>query len=173
METNPETVLPQSANQCKIEITPKTYPKANRKNSQTRSLPKRKLTTKQTRFISEYIKDPNHNGTHAALKVYDVKSADVARSIAAENLAKPSIIEEIRQVSAKVGLTLEKALTRLNQVSDQDKYAVPAIGLWADMADYKASRAPSSQNILVLGAQETKAILEEVRKATAQVIDIT
>jgi len=54
------------------------------------------LTLKQKQFVKEYI--DTKNATEAAMRVYDCKSRNVANSIGAENLAKPSINDEIQRV---------------------------------------------------------------------------
>lgn len=61
----------------------------------------KKLTKKQAKFIEEYLK-PGITGTEAAMRSYDVKSSDVARSMAAENLAKPSIAAKLDSIADRI-----------------------------------------------------------------------
>jgi phage terminase small subunit len=68
-----------------------------------------KLTKKQRGFVKDYLK--NENGTQAALNNYDIESTNpekVASVIAAENLAKPSIIQTIEIVRETLKSALEK-----------------------------------------------------------------
>jgi hypothetical protein len=51
-----------------------------------------KLTRKQKAFVKELVDNPKRSATEAVSRVYDVGNRDTARSMAAENLAKPSII---------------------------------------------------------------------------------
>ena len=61
-----------------------------------------KLTRKQAAFVKEIVDNPKRSATEAASKVYDVANRDVARSMAAENLAKPSIIMALGEHSSLV-----------------------------------------------------------------------
>lgn len=51
-----------------------------------------RLTRKQQAFVKGLIDNPKKSATEVASQVYDVKNRSTARSIASENLAKPSII---------------------------------------------------------------------------------
>ena len=53
----------------------------------------RKLTIKQRKFIDRVVE--TGNATESASQVYDVKNRNSANAIGAENLAKPSIKDEI------------------------------------------------------------------------------
>lgn len=64
------------------------------------------LTLKQRQFVREYLK--TKNATEAAMRAYDCRNRNVARSIGAENLAKPSINGEIRKVMDENGPTMEQ-----------------------------------------------------------------
>lgn len=65
---------------------------------------KPKLTTKQAKFVKAKIE--GKTGTAAAMEAYGV-SYNTARSMAAENMAKPSIQEALHVEFAKQGITLE------------------------------------------------------------------
>lgn len=54
---------------------------------------KKKLTLRQKGFVKDLIE--TKNGTVAAKRNYNVKSDNVARAIASENLTKPAVIEAI------------------------------------------------------------------------------
>jgi len=71
-----------------------------------------KLTKKQQKFIDEYFK-ANMNATEAASRVYAVKDRSVARSIGAENLAKPNIRDEIEKILSENAMTAKEVLSRL------------------------------------------------------------
>lgn len=70
----------------------------------TKPIPK--LTRKQTAFIRGVVIDKK-SGTQAALAAYDTDNPKVANTIAAENMAKPSVREAIEQALTKQGLTME------------------------------------------------------------------
>ena len=52
---------------------------------------------KQQLFLKEYVKTKG-NGTQAALRVYDTKDPVTAAHIATENVRKPEIQEELKQI---------------------------------------------------------------------------
>ena len=60
---------------------------------------RKRLTIKQEKFIEEVSK--HWNATEAASKVYNVKNRDVAKSIWAENLSKPYIMDSIEERVSK------------------------------------------------------------------------
>lgn len=71
-----------------------------------------KLTTKQRRFVEEYMTD--HNGTQAAIRAgYSPKTA---RAIAHENLTKPYIQEAIQMLINRLS---ERSITEADQVVAQ------------------------------------------------------
>lgn len=79
-----------------------------------------KLTPKQTKFIAEYIK--NGNGTQAAIKAgYSPKTAN---EIAAQNLAKLSIKNEVHKhmskEAEKIGINAEYILNILKRHADDE-----------------------------------------------------
>lgn len=69
------------------------------------------LTIKQRKFVAETIK--TGNPTRAILNVYDTVKQDVARSMASENLAKPSIKEAIEEGLRVAGLTPDSVFNTL------------------------------------------------------------
>ena len=77
----------------------------------------RNLTKKQKGFVKDFIK--TGNGLQSALNNYDIKSPnkiDVAKSIATENLTKPSILNKIKSIAESIpdSLLIEKHLELLN-----------------------------------------------------------
>lgn len=88
----------------------------------------RKLTLRQGQFVKKYI-EKKGNGTQAALEVYDVKNANVAHSIASENLRKPAIQQKIREALEAKGLTPESIAEYLKRA------IVSGIGVKATNAD--------------------------------------
>lgn len=92
---------------------PKLSPKSKK-------LVKKKLTLKQKKFTTEYIK--SGNATSAAKKAgYSEKTA---RQIATENLAKPVIQEEIQSAAAKLGIDAEYVLKNFKEIADFNKEKV-------------------------------------------------
>lgn len=76
-----------------------------------------KLNKRQLQFCYEYLKD--FNGTQAAIRTgYSAKSA---ASIAAENLRKPQITEQIRNLSENLfksqGLSTERILSEVTSIA--------------------------------------------------------
>lgn len=79
----------------------------------------RPLTTKQTKFVKEYVKgqlaNPTEPGYKATLKTYDVNTnvpdggVKTASVLARENLGKPSVKEAIEKALAKHNITIESA----------------------------------------------------------------
>ncbi len=76
----------------------------------------RRITFKQKMFAHEYVASKG-NGQQSALKVYDVKSAKVAQSIASENLSKPIVAEEIQRGFEKAGLSKEKVFEKFTEAT--------------------------------------------------------
>ncbi len=59
-----------------------------------------KLTKKQKGFVKDYIE--TGNATEAAERNYDTKDRSVARSIGAENLAKPDISVVVKSLAERI-----------------------------------------------------------------------
>ena len=79
-----------------------------------------KPTFKQKRFAEEFVK-LNGNATQAALRTYNPKNYNSANAIAVENLQKPLVQEEIRDVLNRVGLNLTSISERVRNIA----YAEP------------------------------------------------
>ena len=69
----------------------------------------KKLTIKQKKFVKAYVANDG-NGRDAAKAVYDVKTDNVAASIASENLTKPNVKQAIEQALAKHEITMDAAV---------------------------------------------------------------
>lgn len=78
-----------------------------------------KLSGKQRKFVSAYIKKPN--ATEAAMQAYDASNRKVAQNIGSENLSKPIIQQAIDAALLKVGATPEFAVNQLYTVAQQDE----------------------------------------------------
>lgn len=80
----------------------------------------KKLTIKQQRFVSEYIK--TGNGAQSAIKAGYSKHC--ARQIAKENVTKPYIKQKIETVmseeAAKLGITVEYVLGNIKNISERE-----------------------------------------------------
>lgn len=74
------------------------------------------MTIKQKLFIQKYL--TTGNGTQAVLAVYKVKDANVASSIAYENLRKPDIQNDIKTYFEREGLGVPSVLKTIKNVMD-------------------------------------------------------
>ena len=81
---------------------------------------KRLPTAKQTRFAQEYVKDLN--GANAAEVAYNVNNRHTARSVAAENLAKPVVRAEIERLLAENGVQTNEIINIHAQNMRQRKH---------------------------------------------------
>lgn len=72
-------------------------------NGETKALPK--LTRKQAVFVRELIDNPKQSNTKAAMVAYNTNQK-IARTIAAENMAKPSIRSHLENAVELVEDTL-------------------------------------------------------------------
>lgn len=66
------------------------------------------LTPKQAKFVQKIAE--GKTGTQAALESYNVKSVDVAKTVASENYSKPNIREAIQRALEHHQITPEMAL---------------------------------------------------------------
>ena len=72
---------------------------------------RQKLTIKQRGFIREFI--DTGNATKSALKVYGTKDYNTAKSIGCENLTKPHLAKEIKELMISNEITDEMLFSRL------------------------------------------------------------
>lgn len=78
------------------------------------------ISPKQEAFVQELIRNGG-NQTQAALKVYNTDDYLVANNIGSENLAKPSVINRIKQLSAE-NIKSEDVINKLIQhMNDEEK----------------------------------------------------
>ncbi len=82
-----------------------------KRNQYVGKVAKRKLTAKEKAFAKEYAM--SKNGTQSALKVYDTDSANVASTIASENLTKPRIRHEIESLLNRNNVTIDKYIKEI------------------------------------------------------------
>ncbi|MBU7314063.1 terminase small subunit [Paenibacillus oleatilyticus] len=101
---------------------------------------KAKLTPKQQRFVQEYLIDLN--ATQAAIRAG--YSANTAKDIACENLAKPNIQEAIQTAmkkrEKKTEITAERVLKELGKIAFADLNSFVEVS-----ADGKITVKPSNQ----------------------------
>lgn len=81
------------------------------------------MTGKQQAFVTELLTNPKISATEAASRTYNVKSRDVARSIGAENLAKPSIMAVLAKHDLDAQKVLADALKARKKLFQYDKDA--------------------------------------------------
>lgn len=82
---------------------------------------KPKLTPKQAKFVRGIAEGKTN--TQAVIEAYDIESKDienVASSIAAENLRKPTIQDAIELARVKLNLTPERALKPIDDALNDD-----------------------------------------------------
>ena len=77
---------------------------------------KRKLTTKQRRFVSEYLKNPN--ATQAAIRAG--YSRRTAKQMGTENLAKPAIRVPLDAQIRKFDIEAEDVLRGISRLANSD-----------------------------------------------------
>lgn len=77
----------------------------------------KKLTLKQKKFTTEYLK--SGNGTQAAIKAGYSKYS--AKEIASENLTKPNIRASIQTAAEKLGINPEYVLRNFKEIADFNK----------------------------------------------------
>lgn len=91
----------------------------------------RPLTYKQRAFIKHIIDNPKDSATEAAAQTYNLSSRDVARTVAAENLAKPNIVSALAAHNEIVENTL---INTVNDYSKSDKLGQRSLAV--DTAKY-------------------------------------
>lgn len=114
-----------------------------------------KLTNKQKMFIEQYF-ICHLDATDAAMIVYKCKDRSVARSIGAENLAKPGIRARVDARLAQFHLTADEVLARI---------AFHARGSMAEFLD------PDSGTIDTAHAKDAQALGLIKRYRTKQIIN--
>lgn len=107
-------------------------------------VPNPKLTRKQNAFVQHLVTNPKASGTAAASAAYGKPhkpiSYDTARSMAAENLAKPSIMLELSKYSGTAEITMLDVMEYSKEYGREgDKagaaYAAVAISAAKDVLD--------------------------------------
>lgn len=149
--------------------------------SQTPTVKKqRRLTIKQRRFINKTLQ--TGNATQAALEVYDVKSQKVAKDLAAENLSKPAIREQIERALAEEELETKDIFKMLLQnaksglgikaTASDSNNALKILANLIALEDRVRDKGDNiyNFNFTNLPPEEIKAKLEELRSNTDSVI---
>jgi len=77
-----------------------------------------KLTRKQAAFVKELVENPKQSATQAVIKTYNVNNAKTASVIAAENLAKPSIISHLDNAKDLVEDVIQSNITQYRNSDD-------------------------------------------------------
>lgn len=112
----------------------------------------KKLTIKQTKFVKAYVAN-NGNGRDAAKAVYDVKTDNVAASIASENLNKPNVKEAIEKALERHKITIDAAV----QPIADGLQAVKAFGDSdnpVELIDHATRLKASGMALKLLGAEQ-------------------
>lgn len=104
-----------------------------------------KLTPKQAGFVKEYVRNGG-NGTQAVLKTYDTNNANIAHSIASENLRKPTIKEEIEEAARSLQLTPRRLLGRLDKGLDNEN-PMAMVACARTLIDMTGWKSPDRQEI--------------------------
>jgi len=119
-------------------------------------MPPRRLTLKQRNFINEYLSNGG-NATQAALASYDT-NYETARVMGSENLAKPSVRNEIERVLGNGAI--EQAL----KVTFEALYASTADG-----KPHWGGRLRAADMIFRLGHAYDRKTPEETEEVTVEV----
>lgn len=110
------------------------------------------LSVKQRKFVKAYVEN-NGNGTKAALEAYDTNSEDVARSMAAENLAKPTIRVAVEKALEKADITIEKAVQPIADGLQATK-TIPTTDGFVEGIDHGIRLKASGMALKLLGADQ-------------------
>ena len=128
----------------KLDSTIPSPTKGNSKALQVKPQPRKakvnrfkdNLTVKQSRFVTEYIKDGN--GSRAAKEAGYNAKPEVLPVIASENLNKPNIREAIEEALSGNGVTPDyiiKGFKVIAETSDNDMVAVRSLENLADISE--------------------------------------
>lgn len=138
-----------------------------------RKIHKRKLTPKQKKFVEAYtdVNSPTYRNGHASIKeAYPDVGDNNARSMANQNLNKPSIQKEIRELLAE-DTELDRYLFdglkyRMSDPSLDNKHWQAASELFSKL---KGVLAPDKQVVMNITPQERdekyKELIDKIRKA--------
>lgn len=114
---------------------------------------KKGLTVKQKKFVKAYVKNDG-NGTKAILETYNTTSEDVARSMAAENLAKPTIRDEIDKALERHKITMDAAVKPIADGLKAYRSVVDADGNIHTNADHSIRLKASGMALKLMGAEQ-------------------
>lgn len=127
---------------------------------------KKGLTTKQKKFVKEYVKDQLTNPTppiaKAAMTVYDIDQSDPAKAlntanqIAVENLQKPTIKEAIEKAMEKHNITIDAAVKPIADGLTATRY-VGAGETGFEAVDHTTRLKASGMALKLMGAEQKEA----------------
>jgi phage terminase small subunit len=119
-------------------------------------MPKKKdLTIKQKMFVAEYIKNKG-NGAQAVLKSYNTTDLDTAKSMAAENLAKPYLRQKIEEALISLDLTPEYTLKGFKNQAEYGEDGMTKIRALENIADIQDLYPKHNTNSLEIGDGKLK-----------------
>ena len=141
----------------------------------------RRLTFKQQKFATEYIKNGG-NGTQAVLKVYNA-NPQTARQMASDNLANPDIRQRIDEALANNGLTPATITKNIGNLASSEVEKVSAdaklkanVELLKLMGAYPGTKH-TNVSLSIKGKlkdmkfQDAKAELESIRTINNEVLE--
>lgn len=119
----------------------------------------KKLTTKQAKFVKEYVANDG-NGTKAIQKAYGGnKSKNVAAVMAVENLSKPNIQQALLRAAEKMGITEEKIIEPVAlALAAEDKNGKPDLDMRLKGHDRIVKLINGKENGLQLNIENAQGI---------------
>jgi hypothetical protein len=121
------------------------------------SIEKRPLTRKQKAFIKELLDNPKQSATKALMKTYGKPGKPIgynlARSMASENLAKPSIQEQLENYGDEAVSTIYQIMKK--DYSDSRSPADTRLKAAQDIADRANGKATQRVQVTSVGLQLT------------------
>ncbi len=116
----------------------------------------KKLTPKQRGFANDYLK--TGNGTTAVLNNYNVKTPEVAASIASENLRKPNVRDYLENKAERAA----EIVFELAETSQMDNVRLGASKDILDRAGLKPVERSISVHVEVTDSPEIRKLTQEL-----------
>lgn len=116
----------------------------------------RRPTTKQKKFVKEYVKNDG-NGTKAAMAVYDTTDYATAAAISSENLNKPQVKDAIEAALIKHEITMDAAIKPIADALKADKVSISGQGdqAFAEVTpDHSVRLKASGMALKLMGAEK-------------------
>ena len=132
----------------------------------------KKPTFKQKGFVKELVANGG-NATKAAEKVYNVTTVGSAQSIGAENLTKPTVLQERDRILKEGNVTLERIATAHGELlkSDNENAKGRAVDMGYKLLDaYPSQRNGGSRHAHLHLHQEMLRDLEELPEEELEAI---